>query len=98
MKFENVAKFIKGVILLTVISITNAEAQSGKKLLKYVDPKIGTAHSRWFHFTPGAMPFGMAKPAPSTNGSYGNAQGWEAVGYDERHESIEGFSNFHEFQ
>ena len=98
MKIVKALKFIKVAIFLTIISIISAHAQSGKELLKYVDPKIGTAHSRWFHFTPGAMPFGMAKPAPSTNGSYGNAQGWEAVGYDERHESIEGFANFHEFQ
>lgn len=65
---------------------------------QYVDPLIGTAHCRWFHFTPGAVPFGMAKPAPSTNGSYGNPSGWEATGYDYRHTSIEGFPNFHEFQ
>lgn len=76
--------------------ITPLFAQS--KLLRYVDPRIGTAHSRWFFFTPGAVPFGMAKPAPSTNGSYGNVHGWDAVGYDERHTSIEGFANFHEFQ
>jgi predicted alpha-1,2-mannosidase len=63
-----------------------------------VDPYIGTAHCRWFHFTPGAVPFGMAKPAPSTNGHYGNKWGWEAVGYDYRDSSIEGFANFHEFQ
>ena len=64
----------------------------------YVDPNIGTAHSRWFFYTPAAVPFGMAKLGPSTNGSYGNEQGWEAVGYDERHQSIEGFANLHEFQ
>ena len=64
----------------------------------YVDPNIGTAHSRWFFYTPVAVPFGMAKLGPSTNGSYGNEQGWEAVGYDERHQSIEGFANLHEFQ
>ncbi|GGE52370.1 hypothetical protein GCM10011413_18320 [Pedobacter psychrotolerans] len=40
----------------------------------------------------------MAKLAPSTNGSYGNLQGWEAVGYDTRHNSIEGFVHFHEWQ
>jgi predicted alpha-1,2-mannosidase len=68
------------------------------QFVQYVDPLIGTAHCRWFHFTPGAIPFGMAKPAPSTNGSYGNASGWEATGYDFRHNSIEGFANFHEFQ
>lgn len=67
-------------------------------LTQFVDPLIGTAHSRWFFFTPGASPFGMAKPAPSTNAHYGNAHGWDAVGYDYRQTSIEGFANFHEFQ
>jgi putative alpha-1,2-mannosidase len=84
--------------LLTLVLFSLAKAQSNKDLLQYVNPRIGTAHSRWFFFTPGAVPFGMAKPAPSTNGSYGNAHGWDAVGYDERHNSIEGFANFHEFQ
>lgn len=65
---------------------------------QFVDPNIGTAHCRWFHYTPGAVPFGMAKPAPGTNGSYGNVHGWDATGYDTRHQSIEGFANFHEFQ
>ncbi|WP_431213866.1 GH92 family glycosyl hydrolase [Puia sp. P3] len=40
----------------------------------------------------------MAKLAPSTNGHYGNASGWEAVGYDTRQNSIEGFVHFHEWQ
>ena len=65
---------------------------------QYVEPRIGTAHCRWFHFTPGAMPFGMAKPAPSTNGHIGNKWGWEATGYDYRDQSIEGFPCLHEFQ
>lgn len=69
-----------------------------KKLSDYVRPNIGAAHCRWFFYTPAALPFGMAKAAPSTNGHYGNASGWEAVGYDNRHNSIEGFANFHEFQ
>ena len=67
-------------------------------LAQYVDPLIGTAHCRWFHFTPGARPFGMAKPAPSTNGHLGNKWGWEATGYDYRDQSIEGFPCLHEFQ
>ncbi len=70
----------------------------GRSVIDYVDPNIGTAHSRWFFYTPGAVPFGMAKLGPSTNGSYGNENGWEAVGYDSRHNSIEGFANLHEFQ
>lgn len=75
-----------------------AENNKEERLSQYVDPLIGTAHSRWFHFTPGAMPFGMAKPAPSTNGHLGNAGGWEATGYDYRDNSIEGFPCLHEFQ
>src|SRR5512138_2663064 len=69
-----------------------------RDILQWARPAIGTAHSRWFFFTPGALPFGMAKPAPCTDANYGNKSGWEAVGYDGRHTSIEGFANFHEFQ
>ena len=65
---------------------------------QYVEPRIGTAHCRWFHFTPGALPFGLAKPAPSTNGSLGNKWGWEATGYEYRENTIEGFPCLHEFQ
>src|SRR5579875_2595268 len=71
---------------------------SAQSLSKYVDPRIGTANSRWFFFTPAAVPEGMAKLSPSTNGHYGNKQGWEVVGYDPRHHSIEGFVHFHEWQ
>ncbi|WP_285008285.1 GH92 family glycosyl hydrolase [Pedobacter faecalis] len=83
--------------LFTAGIFSNTRAQQ-KDFIQYVNPNIGTAHCRWFHYAPGAMPFGMAKPGPSTNGSYGNASGWEATGYDFRHTSIEGFPNFHEFQ
>jgi predicted alpha-1,2-mannosidase len=69
-----------------------------ENVLKYVDPNIGTAHSRWFFYTPAAVPYGMAKLAPSTNAHYGNPSGWEAVGYDTRQNSIEGFVHFHEWQ
>lgn len=67
-------------------------------LTQYVRPNIGTVHSRWFFYTPAAVPFGMAKLGASTNGTYGNEQGWEAVGYDETHTSIDGFPCMHEFQ
>ena len=72
--------------------------QLAQDVLQYVHPNIGTAHSRWFFYTPAALPHGMAKLAPSTNGHYGNASGWEAVGYDARQNSIEGFVHFHEWQ
>jgi predicted alpha-1,2-mannosidase len=86
-----------GFALFAVVLSTNTYAQQ-TDLTQYVDPLIGTAHSRWFFFTPGAAPFGMAKPGPSTNAHNGNAHGWDAVGYDYRDHSIEGFANFHEFQ
>lgn len=88
------------VALSGIISCTTAPAveTEQEELSQYVEPRIGTAHCRWFHFTPGAMPFGMAKPAPSTNGHLGNKSGWEATGYDYRENSIEGFPCLHEFQ
>jgi predicted alpha-1,2-mannosidase len=84
------------IVLLLIVIVSRAQAQ--EDYTKLVDPNIGTAHSRWFFYTPSAVPFGMAKPAPATNAHYGNAHGWDAVGYDHRHESIEGFPNLHEFQ
>jgi len=90
-------KILKSIVLVPValLAIGSVKAQS---LLKYVDPNIGTAHSRWFFYTPAAVPGGMAKLGPSTNAHYGNNQGWEAVGYDTRQNSIEGFAHFHEWQ
>lgn len=78
--------------------ITCSYAQQKQHLTQYVKPNIGSVHSRYFFYTPAAVPFGMAKLAPSTDGSYGNRSGWEAVGYDDRHHSIAGFPHFHEFQ
>lgn len=97
-------KKIACLFLFTVLSFysqsckTKNIASEPEDLTRYVDPLIGTAHCRWFHVAPGANPFGMAKPGPSTNGHLGNPGGWEAVGYDFRDTSIEGFPNFHEFQ
>ena len=42
--------------------VTQGKKFQQEELSQYVEPRIGTAHCRWFHFTPGAMPFGMAKP------------------------------------
>ena len=85
-------------MLLASCAFLRAEAQTSQSLIQYVEPRIGTAHCRSFHFAPGSMPFGMAKPGPSTNGSLGNADGWQATGYDYRDTSIEGFVCTHEFQ
>lgn len=90
-------KFIfKSVALFLCMSTFSALAV--ERPIDYVNPNIGTTHSRWFFYTPAAVPFGMAKLSPSTNGSYGNEHGWEAVGYEDGHTSIEGFPCFHEFQ
>ena len=43
-------------LLLSASVLFNACA--GESLTDYVDPLIGTAHSRWFFFTPAAVPFG----------------------------------------
>ena len=67
-------------------------------VLQYAHPTLGTTHSRWFVFTPASVPFGMAKLGASTNGTYGNREGWEAVGYEDGHTSIDGFPCLHEFQ
>lgn len=85
-------------ILASVFLSCSTVAKDEKALVDYVDPNIGTAHCRWFFYTPAAVPFGMAKLAPSTDAHLGNPGGWQAVGYDFRHTSIEGFANFHEFQ
>jgi predicted alpha-1,2-mannosidase len=87
----------KPILVLILFALGSCSVKR-ENFLKYVDPNIGTAHSRWFFYTPAAVPYGMAKLAPSTNGHYGNPSGWEAVGYDTRQNSIEGFVHFHEWQ
>lgn len=84
--------------LFGMMPCANAANVTKEDLTTYVEPRIGTAHCRYFHMAPGALPFGMAKPGPSTNGHYGNKSGWEATGYDYRDTSIEGFPCLHEFQ
>jgi len=93
------------LLFLLSISIIISACNDGKKagndsmldLTKYVDPQIGSVHGRWFFYTPAARPFGMAKLAPHTN-AYKSEGGWGPTGYDDRHQSIEGFGHFHEFQ
>lgn len=87
---------ITRTLLLALLFL--ASCGTKEDLLDYVNPNIGTVHSRWFVYTPAATPFGMAKLGASTNGTYGNEQGWEAVGYEDTHTSIDGFPCFHEFQ
>ena len=89
---------IAAASVASAATLSSCSAGQEENVSQYVDPFIGTAHSRWFFFTPAAVPFGMAKLAPTTDGHLGNKSGWEAVGYDARHTSIEGFANFHEFQ
>ena len=95
-------KLMAGMLLamtgLMASCAASTEEAAQESLTQYVNPLIGTAHCRWFHFAPGAQPFGMAKPGAATNASVGNKSGWEATGYDYRDTSIEGFPCLHEFQ
>ena len=89
----------KTLILAALVAIlAGCKGQETPDYTGYVNPNLGTIHSRWFFYTPAAVPFGMAKLGPSTNGTYGNQQGWEAVGYEDGHTSIDGFPCLHEFQ
>lgn len=86
------------ILLLIIVSIViSCTDGSMFNPVDYVDPQIGSVHGRWFFYTPAARPFGMAKLAPHTN-AYGSMGSWLPCGYDDRHESIEGFGHFHEFQ
>ncbi len=86
------------IFLLILVSVFNSCREAAIfDPLDYVDPQIGSVHGRWFFYTPAARPFGMAKLAPHTN-AYGSIGSWLPCGYDDRHESIEGFGHFHEFQ
>ena len=102
MKNKNMSRNILAALgcFLLVACTTNNQTLLGaeESLTQYVEPRIGTAHCRWFHFAPGALPFGLAKPAAATNASLGNNSGWEATGYDYRDTTIEGFPCLHEFQ
>lgn len=94
MRFATLAR-LGALAIATLVTLAPA---AEKPPIDLVDPTIGTTHCRWFFYTPGAMPFGMAKPGPCTDAHLGNHHGWEAVGYDSRHESIESFVSFREFQ
>lgn len=98
MKLKKCMQMLVLPLLAACVCSHAASAQSSESLTQYANPLIGTAHCRWFHFAPGALPFGMAKPGAATNASVGNKYGWEATGYDYRDTSIEGFPCLHEFQ
>ena len=87
--------FVQAILVIGLLSCSAKKESFNPS--KYVDPQIGSVHGRWFFYTPAAVPFGMAKLAPHTNG-YGSAGSWGPCGYDDRHTSIEGFGHFHEFQ
>ncbi|WP_462317950.1 GH92 family glycosyl hydrolase [Marinilabilia sp.] len=84
-------------VILSLGSCQIEETQSDFNAIQYVDPQIGSVHGRWFFYTPAALPFGMAKLAPHTT-AYESIGSWLPGGYDARHNSIEGFGHFHEFQ
>lgn len=89
---------IKMILSVVLFLATSVGLHAQRDYTQYVNPNIGVTHSRWFFYTPAAMPFGLAKLGPSTNGTYGNKQGWETVGYQDDHRTIDGFPCLHEFQ
>lgn len=84
-------------LFLSLLCVLWSCAHSTKQPVDWVDTQLGATHCRWFFYTPAALPFGMAKLAPTTN-AYGSPGSWLPNGYDDRHTSIEGFAHFHEFQ
>lgn len=88
---------LSGTLFFTIIllSIRSLFAQSP---VDYVDPFLGSVHSRWFFFTPACEPLGMVKLAPMTYGFGGYRGGGHVTGYDYNHNSIIGFCHVHEFQ
>lgn len=82
---------------MTLAMVSCSKIETGKQPVDWVDPQIGSVHGRWFFYTPAALPFGMAKVAPTTN-AYNSMGSWMPNGYDDRHNSIEGFAHLHEFQ
>lgn len=81
----------------TFLSCSSEPKTAQKQPIEWVNPQIGATHCRWFFYTPAALPFGMAKLAPTTD-AYGSIGSWLPNGYDDRHTSIEGFAHLHEFQ
>ena len=47
--------------LLILAGVVGCKTPDRPNLVEYVNPNIGTVHSRWFFYTPAAEPFGMAK-------------------------------------
>lgn len=88
---------ILSIALLAFMSCSTANINTDKEPIDWVNPQIGATHCRWFFYTPAALPFGMAKLAPTTD-AYGSPGSWLPNGYDDRHTSIEGFAHLHEFQ
>lgn len=82
---------------LTTLLLCSFTSSKAALPVDWVDPQIGSVHGRWFFYTPAALPFGMAKLAPTTN-AYNSPGSWMPNGYDDRHGSIEGFAHLHEFQ
>ena len=58
------------VIWISVALGCSTDTRGTKTLVDYVDPNIGTAHCRWFFYTPATenclLPAGLANPCDTT--------------------------------
>ena len=68
-------------------------AAEPRRPVDYVDPRIDSAHSRWFFFSSACRPFGMVCLNPDTN-----TKDWWNSGYCYHTQSICGFNHIHEWQ
>ena len=49
------------LFVLLFLAVACSYGRQAKSPVDYVDPFIGSEGSRWFVFTPAALPFGLAK-------------------------------------
>src|SRR5690606_42072096 len=62
-KVNNMKRYLSILVIVYVFAVSacGGKKEEAEKLSDYVNPNIGSVHSRWFFYTPAAMPFGMAK-------------------------------------
>ena len=85
-------------LLVVSCSPVKEEKAVAENLSQYVEPRIGTAHCRWFHFTPARCLSVWRNLLRRQTPIWGITPAGEATGYDYRDTSIEGFPCLHEFQ
>lgn len=84
-----VSLFLAVLVVPDALAHFAADGDEKKKPVDYVDPLVGTSHSRWMLFPGASMPFGMVKLSPDNE-----EEAWKA-GYEYYLENLAGFSHLH---